>query len=284
MVHCVSIKNIYTKKTLNCMYETNDVIKFMYDMFERQPINVLLLYTFDDNSQYITAYDKKEFMLEKINNKAELGMIEAFCDTNCNDEEKRIQRIIGGVFKFANQHNIKFSVNENDLRECLMKLKNEPDVKKVYDARDNYISEVSKPVNQEGGILIYLMEQKLFPKLSPKVRTVLESILEIIDAILIIGISIPGLQLVAGAGIIVDIVSFIYCFLRFDVLGMIASVIALIPVLGNIIGGGLRITAKSLKYYKKYKQYRKHARNIQHFTPLVQSYDQLDQSQQDQQQ
>jgi len=280
MIRCVSIKNVYTKKIIACNYATNDIIKFMHDMFVYQPQNVLFLYKFNNESNYITAHNDKDFIIEPVNNEAEYKMIEEFCDVNCDNDDKKVQRIIDNVSKFANQNSININFDKNELTDFLTKLKSDKNIQKVYKARDKYVRNLSETkINQQGGVVIWLIEKYMFPKLPSTIRMIFTSILEIIDAVLIVGISIPGLQFAAGLGIIVDIISFIYCFLRFDVLGMVASLIALIPILGNIVGGFMRITAKSLKYYKKYKQYKAHKRLLRMGTEsfVQQQLEQVDQ-------
>lgn len=272
MTHCISIKNVYTKDTINCNIKVSDDIKFIYDMFKYQPENILFIYKFDNNKKYITAYNSKEFMIESINNDSELDIIEHICDVDFDNKDVKIQKIMNNIDKFMIRNQIDIDVDKSKLNKFINEIDVNPlwiaNVDRVYNARDDYTNKlkykiVEEPINQKGGVLIWLMEKYLFPKLPSTIQTILSGILEIIDAILIIGISIPGLQFAAGAGIIIDIISFVYCFLRFDVIGMIASLIAFIPIIGNIIGGVMRIGAKSFKYYGKFKDYKKTKRNVQ---------------------
>lgn len=255
MTHCISIKNIYTHDTFDCNAKVKDIIKFMHDMFQYQPRNVIFLYKFDNNEQYLTAHNSEDFAMEKIDNPNILKILEHIFDIDYDDKEKRIESIINNLSQFVKQNEMNVTIDKDKLSNFMKKIETNPETQKVYEAKNNYIENI-KPI-QQGGVLIWLMEKYLMPKMPAMMQNIFFGILEIIDAILIVGISIPGLQLVAGAGIIVDIVSFIYCFLRFDIIGMVASVIALIPIIGNIIGGIMRIGNKFMKYNKKYKDYKR---------------------------
>jgi hypothetical protein len=73
--------------------------------------------------------------------------------------------------------------------------------------------------------------------------------LEIIDLIIIIVSSIPVV------GTVFDVVAFVYSFLRLEPVGMIGAAISFVPVVGDAIGGVLRVGYKFGKYIYYYRRY-----------------------------
>lgn len=77
-----------------------------------------------------------------------------------------------------------------------------------------------------------------------------KGILEIIDIILGIASAIPGLQFLGGAGWIIDLISIIFAFARFDIVGVVAGIISLIPFVGDIGGLFTKMGGKGTKLVK----------------------------------
>ena len=91
---------------------------------------------------------------------------------------------------------------------------------------------------QEGGILIKMLEDKLETMDSQVPSIILTGILEFIDLILLVLSAIPG------AGIPFDIANIIFSILRGDFWGIIPSLIGFIPVLGDVVGTVMKVIAK----------------------------------------
>ena len=264
MSHCTSIKNLFTRSNFNCNLKINDEYSFLYKTLEYQPHNVLFLYKFDNNKKYVTVHNDEDFLIEPIEDDLALKLLENLYDVDRDNKEKKINSIADKIIELAKIHNINdVGVDKDKLIDFIRKIDNNPLKQKVLDIRDEYIEQLRQKEmndklqwkkNQKGGVLIWAMETYLFPKLPETVQTILWSILEIIDVALIIASSIPGLQFVAGLGIIIDIIAIIYAFLRFDVVGTIGALISFIPIVGDVAGGGIRIIAKIYKYYSKFKK------------------------------
>jgi|LakMenEpi03Aug12_release.lakeMendotaPanAssembly.Ray.scaffolds.fasta_scaffold165223_2 hypothetical protein len=262
--HCIYIKNLFTKHSLKCNATVYDIYEFFYKMFENQPMNALFLYEFDNGEKYITAHNHKNFIIEPIEDEIMLKIIENICDPDYNNKEKKINSLADKIISFANTHNLKFNnIDRDKLIDFIRNLENNPLKKSIDDAKEAYIQEIENKqqnnkkiwkTNQQGGVLIWAFEKYLFPKMPNMVRTILWTILEIVDVVLIIGSSIPGLQGVLLAGFIFDIINIVYCFLRFDIVGLMGAIVSIIPIVGDVIGGGIRVLSKIYTYYNKFKR------------------------------
>lgn len=256
MVRCVSVKNLLTKKSMVCNTPLNSNINdFLHKLFKEQQPYVLYLYTFDNGDKYVTGHMNKEddFIIEKIDSEILLSVIEGMYEMENNKDDK-VDGIIDKIEQMVKKLGINEKINREGLKNFLNNLDSDSHIQeKVKSARDDYVKKVvtDKGVVQEGGILIWAFEEYVMPRLPTMFQTIFSGILEILDIILIIGISVPGLQ-VTG----VDLISFIYCFLRFDMIGMAASVIAIVPFLGNFIGGAMRTLTKIFRYYNKYQKFK----------------------------
>ena len=83
------------------------------------------------------------------------------------------------------------------------------------------------------------------------IGTLIYLVLEIIELVLIIASSVPGLQVLYGAGVIIDVIAIIIALARLDILGALAAAVSLIPLFGDIAGGIIRIGLKIFKYVLK---------------------------------
>lgn len=265
----ILVQNLLTKKYIKCNMAINDTHKFINKLIKYQQSDIIYLYQFKNDSmitKYISINNNNEPVIEHVTDDLSFKILYHIYDINYDDKSK-INSIINSIKIIAKNNNITEEINENKITESLNKLNNDIYKKKIIDARDKYLYKLTSDnyqpnikVKQEGGILIWLAEKYLFPKLPNIVQTILWSILEIIDIILIIAISIPGLQFVEGLGIIIDIIAIIYSFLRYDIVGIVGSTIAFIPIIGNIIGGSIRSIAKGFEYYGKLKKSEREAR------------------------
>lgn len=271
MVKCILIKNLFNKNILvTHLDDIKDIRNFLFDMFKYQPKDTIFLYKFINDKlneeSYVTGHlsESDDFLMEKFGDTAydqlALTIIEHLSDNNYGSKEWRINSIINSIEKFAVQHNIKEPVNKQKLREFLGKLESDPQTIPIIDARDKYIREFGKKKQyrlvQHGGVLVWALEKYIFPKFPSIMQTILFGILEIIDFVLIFLTSlpwaiIPPLELVNW---VLDAISFVWSFLRFDIIGMVGSVIAFIPFVGGIIGAIVRIIGKVYHFIGKAKK------------------------------
>lgn len=265
MSYCTSIKNILTKKQFKCNLKVNDINKFLYDMFEYQPAEILYLYKFDNGEKYITAYRDKDFLIEQIEDEFALKVIEHIYDVDSDNKEKRVNRIADNMIIIAKQQKMNVEIDKNKICDFLRQLDNNPLKEKVIEARDEYINkerekqELAKKEwikNQEGGVIIWALETYLFPKLPNIMQTILFGILEIIDILFMIASSIPFAIFppLIVVEVIIDIISLIWSILRFDVISIVGSIISFIPYIGGTIGSVVKIIGKVYKYFKKAKK------------------------------
>ena len=248
MVNCILVKNIFTQTQLKVDYKVADIQAFLNDIVNSQQENVAYLYKFTTDN-YLAIKSSTGNVIDKLSD------IETVILENIFNKDKYfVESIIQNVKVLMKQQNINEEFDENKARDLLKKLDKHPETIKFK-------------TSQNGGVFIWMAEQYIIPKMPRPIQTIFTSIIEFIDIILIVGIAIPGLQLV-GVGVIIDIVSLIYCFLRFDIIGMIASCIALIPVLGNILGGTMRVLSKVFRFYSKYRKSKKirRLRQLESFT------------------
>lgn len=264
MTHCISIKNLYTKSQFNFTLKMDDVFFFLYRLFDYQKKGILFLYTFDDNTKYITAYDDDSFIIEKVEDGLGLKILEHVYDMNYYNKEYKVQSIASNVIKLSEKNNIKIPVDKEKLLNFIRSLDEEEyseEGKEVLEARNKYMEELVKKEEverkykekniQTGGVIIWAFEQYLLPKMPSILQTIIGGLLEIIDIALIVLSEIPV------AGYAFDLIAIVYCFLRFDMIGMFGAIIMLIPVIGGIVGGAIRVMGKVYKYFKKYKKYHK---------------------------
>ena len=236
-------------------------------MFEYQPKDILFMYIFDNSDKYITAHENDEFIIEKINDDLGLKILECVYDIDYDNKEKKINSIVDKVIKLSAENNINIKIDKQKLVDFIKKIDNSDNKygKNVIIAQNKYINKMieqskeKEKVVQQGGILIWAFESYILPKLPSIMQNIFFGILEIIDIGLIILSSIP----VAGFGF--DLISILYCFLRFDMVGLFGSIVSLVPVVGDITGGLIRGMSKIFRYVTKYRKYRNrinHVRNL----------------------
>ncbi|QKF93642.1 hypothetical protein QKU48_gp0184 [Fadolivirus algeromassiliense] len=262
-MRCIEITNLSNKDKLACNLSVTDKYKFMYDMLDHQPNNVIFSYKFDDMEQFIVCRgDNDDFMIEKINDSLHMKVIEHLCHIEYNKSYDRISSIVDNLTKLSEKYNFPIKFDKQQIIHMLNKLNEGENKTKILEARDQYLAKLkkeeeekkkSKNINQQGGILIWLIEDKLLPKLPKTVGLIIWGVFEIIDIVLLILASIPGLQLVYGAGFVIDIISIVYCFLRFDIMGMVGGVVSIIPLVGDVLGAIIRIIGKIKSYTRKFK-------------------------------
>lgn len=272
MIHCISIKNILTKNKIECNFPVNDLYTFLYRMFEYQQKDILFMYIFDNSDKYITAHDNDEFIIEKVNNDLWLEILERVYDIDYDDTDKKIDSMADRVIKLSVANNIDIKIDKQKLVDFIKKMDN-IDNKYSTDiiiAQDKYINsmieqhknkekEKKVKVVQQGGVLIWAFESYILPKLPSIMQNIFFGILEIIDIGLIILSSIP----VVGFGF--DLISILYCFLRFDMIGLFGAIVSLVPVVGDIGGGLIRGMSKIFRYVTKYRKYRNRINRINNF-------------------
>lgn len=117
----------------------------------------------------------------------------------------------------------------------------------------------NKIENQKGGFILSQIQNKLLEKNGWSTSTFIYVMtLETIDIVLAILTAIPGLQLIGGLGLFLDVAAIIFAFLRSDYFGLVGSTISLIPIVGDIGGapfdfGGIII--RILGYFQQYDYY-----------------------------
>ena len=199
-------------------------------------INSFVLFSQDDKVVLGVNYNNKIETQEM--NKIEESIIKNYLFKMYNKSDTQKKLLINKIKKMYPN----LDYENNDLSGNLDKIiqndyiKEELKKKFIPDMDQNQI------VEQEGGILIWIAD-KILEKLAEKnffflLLYIAENvILSIIDLILDIAGAVPGLQALYGAGIIIDVVGIVLSILRFDVIGLIAALFSLIPVVGDILGG-----------------------------------------------
>jgi hypothetical protein len=261
-MRCVEIKDLLHKDKLECNFPMKDKYKFMQDMLKYQPKNVIYSYKFNDDEKFIVANGDNDHMMDLIDNELHMKIIEHVCDLDYRNPEKRINSIINNLTKLSEQHNIPIRFSKEQIINIINGLNEGENKIKILEAKNKMLKTLKEKqinanklnINQSGGILIWLLQDKVLDKMENKtIANIFWGIFEIIDIVLLILQSIPGLQALAGVGFIFDIIAIIYSFLRFDVFGMVGGIISVIPLVGDIFGAIIRIIGKIKSYIGRFK-------------------------------
>lgn len=274
MARCISVKNMLTKSRIDCNFKVHDIYKFIYDMFEVQKKDVLYLYTIeniDNIDKYIAVHDDDDFIIEKMDNELILKILDSVYDINYYDKNMKIKSITESLKKIAKDNKLDITVDEIKIREFIDKAENKPEAQKINVAYDEYIATLKKNDKnktnvQSGGVFIWMFEKYVLPSLPYTIQNMVWGFLEVVDMILIIISSIPGL------GAPADIIAIVYSFLRFDMVLLSGACISLIPVVGDAIGGVVRIGAKIFKYVVKYRNFQRKTQMVLNPMQTVQQY------------
>ena len=236
-------------KTINRNPTKNDLgdIDYIKNNIKTQNDKEIYLYTFSGGNRYFAVFDKdSDNIIEKVPRKEAIPFL-----WSMHGPKKNNQQLFKSVVK-------KLCILGNDdkskYKDFLNRLTNdEESLKKVDKTLKKYKLVRKNPEYvQSGGILIWLLEKYIVQAYAPNwLQWVVTIILEVIDIALAIASSIPGLQAAAGAGFIIDAISIVYSILRFDIIGTIAGIISIIPLIGDIGGGGLFLCGKVGKYLMK---------------------------------
>lgn len=261
-MRCIEVNNLLYKNKLECNFHVKDKYKFMYNMLEYQPKNITYSYKFDDGDKFVVCHgDNDDFMIEKINSDLHMKIIEHICDLEYHDPNKRMDSIINNLTIISEKYNMPLKFNKEQITNIINKLNKGENKNKILESRDQYLEKIKKEhitnkqnINQQGGFLIWLIEKYGIDTIpNDTIKNILWGTLEIIDIILLVLQAIPGLQLVYGAGFIIDAIAIIYSFLRLDPWGMVGGVVSIIPIVGDILGVIIRIIGKIKAYTKRFK-------------------------------
>lgn len=162
-------------------------------------------------------------------------------DKLMKDLLKKIERINYQIYK---KHTQKEELDK--IRDFLTSLPNHPDIYKIEDAKQQYISKIMS--SQRGGALLWLMEEGVRNVFPEWVSWLFSGILETIDVVLIVLSSIPGLNAVGGLGHLFNLTHLIYAMLRLDPVQVIGSLVMFIPVVGQATGSAIKISGKLAKW------------------------------------
>ena len=258
---CIGVRNLLDKNKLNCNIPVKDKYKFMFDMFEYQPKNAPYSYHFSDGEKFVVAHGDDDFMIDKIDNDLHMKIIKRVCESNYHNPQKRMDSIMKSLNKLSDKYNIPLKSSREQITEIINKLNEGENKDKILEARDRLLNTINnkelsknKTINQKGGFLIWLFEKYGIDKIqNSTIRNILWGILEIIDLILLVLQSIPGLQLLAGAGFIIDVIAIVYSFLRLDMFGMVGGIVSIIPLFGDVLGAIIRIIGKVKTYTRRFK-------------------------------
>jgi len=258
MNHCVLVYNLVTKEKIECYIKALDENTFMKKFSKYQQDGDIYVYEFTNKNMYFVIKKEDEIIIEPIRNKLAITILEQLNSTR----EERIQSITNSIKQIMKRYNVKCNFSSDNVKQSLEGLEADPSSEKIIQAKNYYLTNLdnTKVGEQKGGILIWLTEKYVIDSLPKSIAFIFRSIIEIIDWIFIIASSIPGLQFVAGAGVVIDIMSFIYSFLRFDLIGMVGSIISFIPFVGDILGGIIRAGGKMYRFFKGRKKRRRSRR------------------------
>jgi hypothetical protein len=251
MVNCEYIINLYNKKYLNgsaTKLQTLPVIleggkniidhkNYINNNLNKQNKDEIYLYKFNDGKKYLSIKQHNNKIIEQSDNN-NLPILLYHLHGKPKSKDKIIDSILKNTDKIIKENGIDISYDKKKLKKYFK------DLDKEVNNKSNNV------INQEGGIAIWLLEKTL-KKYAPNfISKIFSGILEIIDIALIITTSIPGLH-ATGTGFILDIIAIIYAFLRFDTIGLIGSIISLVPVIGDILGAVIKVSGKIAQYFKE---------------------------------
>ena len=239
MVNCEYIIDLYNKKYLNGGKNIINHKNYINDNLNKQNKNEIYLYKFSDGKKYLSVKQNNNKIIEKSYNN-NLPILIYHLHGKPKTKDKIIDSIIKNTGKIIKENSINKSYDKNELKKYF----------KDLDSEVNNILNDKSVINQEGGIAIWLLE-KTIKKYAPNFMSkIISGILEIIDIALIITTSMPGLH-ATGTGFILDIIAIIYAFLRFDTIGLIGSIVSLVPVIGDTIGAVIKVSGKIANYFKE---------------------------------
>jgi hypothetical protein len=148
-------------------------------------------------------------------------------------------------------NSINDKIDEDKVLVLLNKLSTDTKLNNRINKRKKSIVQPNVKKYQSGGFLLHYLQSYLLRTYGWSWTTYsFIGVLEIIDIGLTIASSIYGLQ---TTGFIIDIISIIYSFLRLDWLGIVGSIISIIPLIGDIVGGFFSMTGIFFRISKYFK-------------------------------
>ena len=180
--------------------------------------------------------------------------------------EQKINRIVKNANKYLSKNDYFMDDQEMDhLKTNLLLLNDDKNVgqeivnkvnknikqKIIMEINDSYSTSSEKLPDQQGGIILALIENALDALPVPYFGMLFTGILEIIDLILM------GLSAIPVVGVPFDILSSIFAILRGQFMMLIPILIGFIPAVGDAASTMMKLVAKVLRIGKKINKYRK---------------------------
>jgi hypothetical protein len=252
-----------TEYVINKTFNVSNIYKFLNKFATNNNDSMYLLYiTYNDKKlNYLVAYDvdKENIVIYTID---EYDIIIYETLVRKNDTDTRINNIINNTTTLLNRQNIKLSSGQkNTFKQKLLDLNNDKELNTTF--INNFNREINKNIanevykynkennsnDQEGGILIKLLEDVFDALPTPIPGILLTCVLEFIDFVLMILSAIPFI------GTPFDILSFIFAILRGDFALIIPILVGLIPIVGDMIGTVMKVVAKFTRITGKIGKY-----------------------------
>ncbi len=233
MVTCRFIVDLYTKHRTKCNLPVENEIAFIKSDIKLHNPDHLFLYRFDEHKY--CAIGGSHIQIQQISTPMAEILWHFYGHTKTDNELK--QSIIDGLTYISTHQNIG-TVDKHKLMEFM----------------DNLQIQSNE---QSGGGILWSIERTLKKNYPGLPSTLFTGLLEFIDLIITITAFIPGLQTVFGSELIRDMLVIFYYFLRFDIVGIASGLIALIPNVGNILGGIIKTSEFIIKYLIHATKYRR---------------------------
>lgn len=293
---CLKIIDFYNKKIINPtdkmanLINSNNHHSYIHDYIKNHLNNHLNyqnkihMYIFDNNEKYygllLDKFNKNKLIIEKANNPVHVSLLWALHGEKMNKKD-RINSILKKV-KYLSKNNIHNTYNTQntqnfDKEKTINLLNNLNDFNNNFNndfGINNYnnSNKLDKFNNQKGGFLIWLFQKGINKLVSSWLSFVFDMILDIIDVILVIAITIPGSTSFPGDNILLITSSIVFSILRLDIIGIISGIIRFIPSIGKLLGGLLFMGSKIGKYAYKFMNYDKYKQTINEATQFGYKY------------
>lgn len=245
---------------VNKKFNVKSVEKFLYK-FAKQNNNVYILYLTYDNTNlyYLVTRDNEKIRIQKLDY-IDVVLYESFIRNKTVDE--RINNIIENAEKHFNKAGVNLTAEKiSELKKMLKFIGNNVYynnffVKKASEILKQQLeadidSYLNKNVinEQEGGVLIKMLEDHFENQKDPTASMILTGILEFIDLLLMLGSAIPII------GTPVDVLSILYAILRGTWTDIIPDLIGFIPVIGDVVGTIMKVFTKFTRISGKITKY-----------------------------
>lgn len=252
----------------------NDPIEFINNNINTLEKDHIYIYNFSQKGGTNKIYSVLNGSIDELSS-ADLESLPLLWATH--RPERSFEQLKESIIKklvYISEKNYNKSISQDDIKKydkLLNSIGEDKDsINKVGGALQRCKNETI--INQHGGILIWWLDKYVVTPNAPTwVTSVFHIIIEVIDIAIFVVAVIPVLKHAVGP-FFIDFLNVFYNFLRFDIIGMMAAIVAIIPVFGDIGAIPIKVyskIAKTSKYALKAQRavsgaikFSKYAKNI----------------------